>query len=147
MQQPELLPAHYPAGFSICELMAERHRTVHCFFWREEATRQKKIIRENILRDKVRVVAQRVFQFLQKGNVAGLAGSQAFFILQLLAWFIWSFPSTALCSLLITSLISPTRMEMMPLCFSSIRSQMILLSKYFTVSHWNTTFGRENLTS
>lgn len=30
MQQPELLPAHHPAGFSICELMAERHRTAHC---------------------------------------------------------------------------------------------------------------------
>lgn len=30
MQQPELLPAHHPAGFSICELMAERHRAAHC---------------------------------------------------------------------------------------------------------------------
>lgn len=34
------------------------------------------------LRDEVGMVAQRVFQFLQKSDVAGFAGSQTLFILQ-----------------------------------------------------------------
>lgn len=103
MQQPELLPAHHPAGFSICELMAERDRKMHCqlFVWRKRRQKKKKL--ENILRDKVRVAAQRVFQFFQKRNVAGLAGSQAFFILQWWAWFLLVLPVIALWSALITT--------------------------------------------
>lgn len=98
-------PCSTPCGFF--HLRAYGWKTEQCIVsfscWGRNQTWKLNQTQDYMLRDKMRVVAQRVFQFFQKGNIAGLTGSQALFILQLLAWFYLSLSVTALCSALITT--------------------------------------------
>lgn len=129
-----------------------RHRQIQ----RTEACRCKKLasvfvrlvgiifdIRQ-CLRDKMGMTAQCVLQLFQKGSITGLSGSQALLILNKQSHYltiqynkIFLYESTSYRRQTNKLVIVRTRVEMMPLCFSSIRSQMILLSKYCTVSHWH----------
>lgn len=81
------------------------------------------------------MAAQCVFQLLEKGDIAGLSRSQTLLILKKKVFNFTHSDRDNIVYRQTTKVVIRTRMEMMPLCFSSIRSQMILLSKYCTVSH------------
>lgn len=86
------------------------------------------------------MATQCVLQLLQKGDISGFTRSKTLLILREQTHSV-----DVKLKYMLKSVTLPTRMEMMPLCFSSIRSQMILLSKYCTVSHlnWRRTFGEQ----
>lgn len=139
MQQSELLPTHHPACFSICQLMTGKHRAVQ----RElscrlgSCTSKWNQIQENIFTWQNGGGCPTCLPIFPKRKCRRSlqASDTPRSVINSDKVWLCGFVSYR-AEFTDKKVLLHTRMEMMPLCFSSIRSQMILLSKYFTVSHW-----------